>query len=335
MDAIQPVRLLVASWIAIFSVCFALPGMAPAAGTWTPDRPLRMLVPFPPGGTADLMARVIATPLGNALGEQIVVDNRGGAGGIIAMDTLAHALPNGYTIGIASLSAHAGNATLNTKLPYDSIKDFAPITFGGQSPLVLAVHPSNPAQSVKDMIARARAASRPINFATSGIGIANHIAGELLKLSAAQEKVQMVHVPFKGGGPAMIAVMGGQVEMQFNPLSSVLPFVQGGKLRALAIADQKRSALLPGVATMAESGYPGFYMIESFGLLAPAGTPVEIVRRLNAETVKALKEPELVQRMTVLGVELVPSTPQQLGVFIESEIRKYRDIIQRAGITAD
>ena len=333
MNHAQFVRPRMAIRVAAF-VCMLLPGIAAAAGEWTPDRPLRLLVQYPPGGTADLLARVIAIPLGNALGHQVVVDNRAGASGIIATEIVARAQPNGYTFGIVSLSAHAGNAAL-FKLPYDSVRDFAPISFVGQSPLVLVVHPSNPAQSVKDMIARARAAGRPINFATAGIGIANHIAGELLKLYAAQDKVEMIHVPFKGGGPAMIAVIGGQVEMQFNPLSSVLPFVQGGKLRALAIADTQRSTLLPGVSTMVESGYPDFVMIESFGLLAPAATPADVLRRLNAESNKALRQPELVQRMTVQGVELAPSTPQHLAALIVAEIRKYRDITQRAGIKAE
>lgn len=296
---------------------------------------MRLIVPYDPGGTADSLARMIATPLGDALGQPIVVENRGGANGVIGTEVVARAVPDGYTLGIVSLSAHAGIATLSKNLPYDSIKDFAPITFVAQSPLVLVVGPSNPAQSVKDMIARARAAGRPIFFATAGFGISTHIAGELLKLIAAEDKVEMAVVPFKGGGPAMIAVMGGQVEMQFNPLSSVLPFISNGKLRPLAIADRQRSQLLPDVPTMAESGYPDFYVIEPWGLLAPAGTPLAIVRRLATEAVKTLQQPERVQRLASQGVELAPSTPQQLTAFMEAEIKKYHDVIQRAGITTD
>jgi len=267
MNHAQFVRPPMAIRITAFVFCLFLPGIG-AAAEWTPDRPMRMLVQYPPGGTSDLLARVIATPLASAIGQQVVVDNRPGANGTIAMDIVARAQPTGYTFGIVSISAHAGNATL-AKLPYNSIKSFAPITFAGQSPLVLVVHPSNPAQSVKDMVSRAHAAKRRINFATAGVGIANHIAGEMLKLSAAQDKVEMMDVPYKGGGPAMVAVMGGEVEMQFIPLSSVLPHLRGGKLRALAIADRRRSSLLPAVSTMVESGYPDFHMIESFGFLAP------------------------------------------------------------------
>ena len=316
---------------AFVACCLFASGTA-SADEWAPKRPLRLIVPFPTGGTADLLGRLIAPALGGALVQQIVVDNRAGAGGVIAMEAVAHAQPDGYTLGLPSLTAHAGNATLNAKLPYDSVNDFLPLTFAGQSPLVLVVNPSNPAQSVQDLISRAQAQSRSIIFGSSGIGIANHIAGELMKLNAARDKVSMVHVPYKGGGQAMIDIMGGQIDMMFNPVSSVLAFVQGGKLRALAIADRKRSALLPGVATMAESGFPDFYMIESWGLVAPARTPPDAALRLRTEVVKILRRPDLVERVGVQGLELVPSTPEQLRDIMVSEIKKYRDVIQRAGI---
>jgi tripartite-type tricarboxylate transporter receptor subunit TctC len=311
--------------------CVGGAGAATAAEEWTPKRPLRLIVPFPTGGTADLLGRLIATPLGVALGQQIVVDNRAGAGGVIAMEAVARAQPDGYTIGIPSLSAHAGNATLQ-KLPYDSIKDFLPLTFAGQSPLVLVINPSNPASSVRDMIARAKASSRPISFGTSGIGIANHIAGELLKLNAQQDNVTMIHVPYKGGGASMVDIMGGQIDMMFNPVSSVLPFVQSKRLRAIAMTDKRRSAIIPDVPTMIESGYADFYFIESWGLVVPARTPPEIARRLRTEAVKVLQQPETVERVTAQGLDLVPSTPEQLRAFMIAEINKYRDVIQRAGI---
>ena len=335
--AVQALRVL-ARWLprAILCCTLSAPWAAGAAADeWAPKRPLRLIVPFPPGGTADLLARLIATPLGNSLGQQIVVDNRGGAGGVIAMEAVARAAPDGYTLGLPSLSAHAGNATLQPGLPYDSIKDFRPLTFAGKSPLVLVVNPANPAQSVPDMIARAKTAGRPIRFGSSGIGIANHISGELLKLAAQKEKVEMVHVPYKGGGAAMIDIMAGQIDMMFNPLSSVLSFVQGGKLRALAIADSRRSSLLPNVATMIESGHPDFVMIESWGLVVPAGTPADASRRLRAEAVKVLHQPELVERVVAQGLDLASSTPEQLRDFMVAEIRKYRDVIQRAGIKAN
>lgn len=320
---------------AVFVLFLLISAVSAAAGVWVPDHSLRMIVPYAPGGTADMMARLVATSLGNALGQSVVVENHGGANGVIGTELVARADPDGYVIGMASLSGHAGNATLAKRLPYDSLKSFAPITFTGQSPLVLVVNPANGAKSVKDLIARAKSEKHAITFATAGIGIANHIAGELLKLKAAQEGVEMIDVPFRGGGPAMLAVMGGQVDMQFNPLSSVLPFITEGRLRPLAIADQQRSNLIPNVPTMVEAGYPDFYMIESFGLLAPAGTPAAVVQRLNAETVKALREPGLVKHLAAQGVELVPDTPDQLRAFMTEEINKYRDIIQRGGIKAE
>ena len=321
--------------IAIVIACLFPSGIAAADGEWTPQRPLRLIVPYDPGGTADSLARMIAPPLGDALGQAIVVENRGGANGVIGTEAVARAIPDGYTLGLVSLSAHAGVATLNKKLPYDSVKDFAPITFVARSPLVLVVGPSNAAQSVADLMARAHAARRPIFFATAGFGISTHIAGELLKLAAVRQEVEMVVVPFKGGGPAMVAVMSGQVDMQFNPLSSILPFVSNGKLRPLAIADRQRSTLLPSVPTMAESAYPDFYIIESWGLLAPVGTPPDIVRRLATATVKVLEQPDRVRRLASQGVDLAPSTPQQLTAFMEAEIDRYRDVIQRAGITTE
>ena len=319
------------SHCALLLLCAAVTGSS-AAQEWTPQRPLRLIVPFPPGGTADLLARLLATPMGTALGQQIVVDNRGGAGGVISMDALAHSQPDGYTFGIPSMSAHAANATLIAKLPYDSIKDFLPLTFVAQVPPVLVVHPSNPATSVQDLIARAKAAKKQLTFGSSGTGVSNHIAGELLRL---ESKADMAHVPYKGGGAAMIDVMGGQIDMMFNPVSSVLPFITSGKMRALGISDSKRSAVMPSVPTMVESGFPGFVILESWGLVAPAGTPPDAARRLRAEAVKVLQQPDIVTRYTAQGLTLAPSTPEQLREIMAGEIRKYRDIIQRAGIKAN
>jgi len=313
-------------------VSLATCGGASAADDWTPQRPLRLVVPFPPGGTADLLARLLATPMGNALGQQIVVDNRGGAGGVIAMDAVAHAQPDGYTFGIPSMSAHASTASLIARLPYDPIKDFQPLTYVAQVPAVLVVHPANPATSVQDLIARAKAAKRTLTFGSSGTGVINHIAGELLRL---ESKADLVHVPYKGGGPAMVDVMGGQIDMMFNPVSSVLPFLTSGKMRALATADKKRSPVLPNVPTMAEAGYANFDFLESWGLVAPAGTLPAAARRLRAEAVKVLREKDVVERYTAQGLTLTPSTPEELRTIMAGEIRKYRDIIQRAGIKAN
>ena len=320
-----------AAHCALIALCIASAGFA-GAQEWAPQRPLRLIVPFPPGGTADLLARLLATPMGTALGQQVVVDNRGGAGGVISMDALAHSQADGYTFGIPSLSAHAANATLIAKLPYDSIRDFLPLTFVAQVPPVLVVHPSNPAASVQDLMARAKSAKKQLTFGSSGTGVSNHIAGELLRL---ESKADMAHVPYKGGGAAMIDVMGGQIDMMFNPVSSVLPFITSGKLRALGISDRQRSAVMPNVPTMVESGFPDFVILESWGLVAPAGTPADAARRLRAEAVKVLQQPDIVARYTAQGLTLAPSTPERLREIMAGEIRKYRDIIQRAGIKAN
>ena len=321
----------VGRYLCVIALCAAAAATADAQ-EWAPQRPLRLIVPFPPGGTADLLARLLATPMGNALGQQVVVDNRGGAGGVISVDALAHAPADGYTFGIPSMSAHAANATLISNLPYDSIKDFLPLTFVAQVAPVLVVHPSNAATSVQDLIARAKAAKKQLTFGSSGTGVSNHIAGELLRL---ESKADMVHVPYKGGGAAMIDVMGGQIDMMFNPVSSVLPFVTTGKLRAIGISDRKRSAVLPNVPTMEESGFANFAILESWGLVAPAGTPADAARRLRAEAVKVLSQPDTVERYGAQGLTFAPSTPERLREIMVAEIKKYRDIIQRAGIKAN
>jgi tripartite-type tricarboxylate transporter receptor subunit TctC len=270
--------------------------------------------------------------MGNALGQQVVVDNRGGAGGVIAMDAVVHAQPDGYTFGIPSLSAHAANATLIAKLPYDSVHDFLPLTFVAHVAPVLVVHPSNPAMTVQDLIARAKAAKRRLTFGSSGTGVSNHIAGELMRL---ESRADMAHVPYKGGGAAMIDVMSGQIDMMFNPVSSVLPFVTSGRLRPLAISDRQRSPVLPTVPTMAESGFPSFDILESWGLVAPVGTPADAARRLRAEAIKVLSQPDIVERYGAQGLTFAPSTPERLREIMVAEIKKYRDIIERAGINAN
>jgi tripartite-type tricarboxylate transporter receptor subunit TctC len=315
------------------ALCVTFPTFASAA-EWSPTKPIRLVLPYAPGGTTDLIARIIAGPLTKELGQQIVIDNRGGGGGLIAMSLIAGAQADGHTVGLPALSAHASNATLLQKtLPYDTEKDFQPVTFVGQSPLVLVVSVGNPAQSLEQLIARSRETAKPISFASGGIGLAAHIAGELVKLQT--KAVNMTHIPYKGGGPATAGVMGGQVDMLFAPVGSVLPLVRGGKLRAIAVASKERSPKLPGASTMQESGFPDFVMAESWGLLAPAGAPPNVVRRLHDAVAAVLKQPDVIKRCDDQGVELSTSTPQQLRDYIHAEIAKYRDVITRAKIKVD
>lgn len=315
------------------ALCLAFSTLVSAA-EWSPTRPIRLILPYAPGGTTDLIARIIAGPLSNELGQQIVIDNRGGGGGLIAMSLIARAQADGYTVGLPALSAHAANATLLQKtLPYDTEKDFQPITFVGQSPLVLVVGVSNPAQSLEQLIARSKETGRPISFASGGIGLAAHIAGELVRLRS--KAANMTHVPYKGGGPATAGVMGGQVDMLFAPVGSVLSLVRGSKLRAIAVASKERSPKMPGTATMIQSGFPNFVMAESWGLLAPAGLPADPARRLHDSLAAVLKQPDVVKRLDEQGVEVASSTPQQLREYIRAEVKKYRDVIVSASIKVD
>ena len=315
----------------VLAVCLLVLSTGAGAAEWVPTKPIRLLVPYAPGGTTDLIARIVAAPLGKELGQQIVVDNRGGGGGVIAMTAVARAQPDGYTIGMPALGAHASNETL-LKVPYNSDKDFQPITFVGQSALVLVVSASNPAQSVERLLAPGRDGGKTITFASGGIGLAAHIAGELVKL---QSKAAMTHVPYKGGGPAMADLMGGQVDMLFVPIGSALPLIQGGKLKALAVAGKARSPKLAGVATMEESGFPGFVMAETFAVLGPSGLRPEVVRRLHDTVASVIQQPEVVKRADAAGVELSSSTPQQLRDYIGGEVKKYRDVITRANIKVE
>jgi tripartite-type tricarboxylate transporter receptor subunit TctC len=326
------------SWVTSFlgTVLLAFLAAIPAApaAEWAPSKPIRLILPYAPGGTTDLIARIVSGPMSANLGQQVIVDNRGGGGGVIAMSMIAHAQPDGYTVGIPALSAHAANATLLQKsLPYDTEKGFQPVAFIGESPLVLVVAASNPAQSIGQLIARARESGRPVTFASGGIGLAAHIAGELVKLQS--KGANMTHVAYKGGGPATAAVMGAEVDMLFAPVGSVLPLARGGKLRAIAIASRKRSAKLPGTATMVESGFPDFVMADSWGLLGPQGLPAGPTQRLHAALTAALKQPEVLKRLDDQGIEVAPSTPQQLRQYISTEIRKCREVIVAANIKVE
>jgi tripartite-type tricarboxylate transporter receptor subunit TctC len=302
------------------------------AQQWNPGAPIRMVVPYAPGGTADISAREMAKGLDPLLGQNVVVDNRGGGGGVIGMVAIANAAPNGYTIGTIAIGAHASSATLMPNLPYDPVKGFQPISAIGDSPLVLVVGPGNSARSVGDMLATARKNGHTLSFASGGIGLASHIAGELLKY---RTKADMTHIPYKGGGPAMVDVMSGNADMLFAPVSSVLPSVKGGKLRAIAIASKQRSALLPDVPTMAEQGFPDFYMSESFCLIGPAGMPANVVSRIQAAAVQVLQQPEVTARFKAQGVDAASSTPKALGQQIDAQIKLYRDVIQKAHIKLD
>jgi tripartite-type tricarboxylate transporter receptor subunit TctC len=290
-----------------------------------------MIVGFAPGGGTDTTARAIANRLNDLLGQQMIVDNRAGAAGNIATELVAKANPDGYTLLLGTIAALAINPSLyHTKLPFDSVKDFAPIIQAVDSTNILSVHPSVPVGSVKELIALAKA--RPLNYGSSGVGGTGHLAGELFDTMAG---TKMTHIPYKGGGPAMIDLVGGQVQLVFATAASAVPQIKAGKIKGIAVTTIKRSALMPNIPTIAESGLPGFDANNWYGLLAPAGTPRPIVMRLNTAVTKVLAMPDVKDFLFNQGLDPAPGTPEQFGAYIKSEMTKWAKVVKASGARAD
>ena len=308
-------------------VALTLFGAAAGAQQIYPNKPVRFVVGYPPGGATDIIARTIAQKLTDGLGQQVLVDNRPGAGGIIGSEIVAKATPDGHTIVLVTTS-HGVNPSLYGKLPYDTLTSFAPVIHVASLQLVLVVNPSLPAKSVKDLIALAKAKPGQLNFASSGSGQSLHLAGELLKTMAG---IDIVHIPYKGSAPARTDLLGGQVQMMFESMIGVLPFVQSGKLRALAVSGAKRSPAAPNIPTMAEAGVPGYQASGWVGVLAPAATPKPIIIRLNSEIDKVLKLPEVADRLSNSGAEPAGGTPEQFAAFIRAEIAKWTRVVKLSG----
>jgi tripartite-type tricarboxylate transporter receptor subunit TctC len=302
----------------------------PQSPAW-PTKPIRMIVAVPPGGPADTLSRLVSPKLTEVLGQTVVIDNRPGANGNIAYETAARAVPDGYTL-VAVAAGVAINPSLYRDVNFDPVKDFAPITLGISVPNILVVHPSVTAASVKELVALAKSRPAGLAFASAGNGTSGHLALELFKI---QSGIAATHVPYKGGGPALTDVIGGQVQALFSIALTALPQVKAGRVRALAITSAKRSAVAPELPTVAESGYPGFEVIGWFGWLAPARTPKEIVARLNAETVRILHQPDMRERLVGLGSDPVGNTQQQFGDFIRAERDKWAKVIKQADIRID
>jgi tripartite-type tricarboxylate transporter receptor subunit TctC len=294
-----------------------------------PSASIRLVVAFPPGGPSDTLARIIGERLAAHLGQSVVIDNRPGAGGNIAAAVVAKAPPDGYTLLMGNNSILATNAALYGHLDFDPIKDFAPITLIGLQPNILVVNPSVPAHSVAELVALAKAHPGKLNFASSGAGTAAHLAGELFKLQAG---IDIVHVPYRGAMPALTDLVGGRTEMMFATSASVLPFIRSGRLRALAVTTAKRSAAVPDLPTIAESGYPNFEATTWHGLVAPAKTPAPIIDKLAQTTDAVLKEPDVQKRLDSLGVEISGDTPAEFAAYIKSESAKWATVIHKAGI---
>ena len=317
--------LAVSALTAVTTVCAQVPATFPA-------KPARLVVPFPPGGPLDITGRAIAQKLSEAWGQNVVVDNRPGAGGNIGADLVAKSPPDGYTVVMGALSTHAVNPSLYPAMPYDAVKDFAPITLVAVTPNVLVVNPALPVKSVQELIAYAKANPNKLSFGSGSNGSAGHLAGELFKVETGTD---LVHIPYKGAAPAMQALLAGDTQLMFDNLASAMPQVKAGKLRALAVTTARRSRLVPELPTMAEAGVPGFDIATWFGLLAPAGTPKDVVAKWNADVVKILDSPEMREKLTAQGAEPAPTSPAQFAAFIAAELPKYARIVKASGARVD
>jgi len=302
----------------------------PAAAQDYPTKPIRLIIPFPPGGSNDVVGRMIALQLGERLGRQVIVDNRGGAGGIIGTEAASKAAPDGYTLLIISI-AHAVSPWLY-KLQYDPIKSFVPVSILASGPNVLVVHPSLGVHSVTELIALAKEKPGQLNYASAGIGSFQHLGGELFKLTAG---INMVHVPYKGGGPAMTDVLGGYTKIMFSSMVQTTPFVLNGQLRALGTSGAKRNPALPDVPTIAEAGLPGYEATNWWGIVAPAGTPPEIVEKLHTEIAAVQESPKTKEQFAAQGADIVQMTSAEFGTVIEKEINKWERVVKEAGIKAE
>jgi len=314
----------------LVAVATAIPAVANAQAY--PARPIRLVVPFPAGGSLDVVARAIGQKLTEAWGQPVVIDNRPGAGGNIGADLVAKSPPDGYTILEGALSTHALNVSLYNKMPYDPMKDFAPITLVAVTPNVLVLNASYPVNSVPELLVYARANPGKLSFGSGSNGSAGHLAGELFKTEAG---VDMVHIPYKGGAPALQALLAGDTQLMFDNLANSAAQLKAGKLKALAVTTAKRSSLMPELPTLSETGLPGFDIYTWWGFMAPAGTPKEIVAKWNAEVTRILNSPEMKAFFAQQGAEPAPDSPEQFAALIRSEISKYAKIVKQSGAKVD
>jgi tripartite-type tricarboxylate transporter receptor subunit TctC len=317
---------------ALLMLCATLlPADAIAQGY--PNKPIKMVTGYAPGGTSDILARLMAQQLNKSLGQTVIVDNRPGAGGNIGTDFVAKSAPDGYTLVMGASGPLAINMSLFAKMPYDNVKDLAPIAQVAAVPLVLVVHPTVTAKNLKELIAAMKAKPNDFSFGSAGNGTPQHLSGELFKSMAGG--LDITHIPYKGTGPALSDLLGGQIKVMFETTIAVLPHIKAGKLRAIAVTTGTRSPELPDVPTIAESGVPGYESIAWYGMAAPAGTPREIITKLNAETVKIMKSPEISKRLKEMGSHLEPGSPEQFAAFIKAETAKWAKVVKESGAKVD
>lgn len=321
-------RFTASSLVALLAACIPLMGQAEAY----PSKTIRIVAPFPPGGPADILSRVIGNKLSQSWGQQVIVDNRPGAGGNIGADHVAKAAPDGYTLLLGFVGTHAINPSLYSKMPYDNVKDFEPVAQVATVTIVLVLHPSVPASSIRELIALAKSRPGELTFGSPGNGTPQHLAGELFNTMAG---VKMLHVPYKGAVPALTDLLGGRTSMIFSSMPPALPHVRTGKLKALAVTSLTRSAAAPDVQTIAEAGLPGYVVNNWYGILAPRGTPKEIVSKLNAEIVKIMSMPDVKESLSVQGAEAFTGTPEEFAGYIRQETAKWARIVQYSGARLD
>ena len=305
----------------------ALPGQAARAANY-PTKPVKFIVPFPPGGPVDTTARAFVPPLGQLWGQSTFIDNRAGGGGIVGAEVAAKQAPDGYGLFVGAIH-HSVNPSLHAKLGYDIQKDFVPISFAALFPVFLVVNPSVPAKNVQELIALAKKPDSNLSFASSGNGGGTHLAGELFNMHAG---TQLLHIPYKGSAPAMTDVLGGQVAMMFSDAPTAIPHIKTGKVRVLGVASPQRSALMPDVPTIAEQGLPGYEAYSWAALFAPAGTPPDVVAKINADFNKVMRDPEVKQRLYVAGAEADPGTPAQMAQRLQAEMDKWAKVVKAANI---
>ncbi|HLQ26031.1 MAG TPA: tripartite tricarboxylate transporter substrate binding protein [Acidiferrobacterales bacterium] len=297
-----------------------------------PTSPIRFIVPFPAGGSTDALVRTISEKLSENLGQPVVIDNRPGAGGTIGSGIAAKAAPDGYTLLMGTSSTHAVGPSVYSKIPYDAVRDFAPVSLVASSPNIVLVSPSLPVKSIKELIALAQSKPGQLNFASPGNGTHTHLITEMFNSMVG---VKMVHIPYKGTALALPDLLSGQVSLIFENALAALPSVKSGQLRPLAVTSAKRSSLVPDLPTVAEAGVPGYAFTQWFGILVPAGTPKKIIARLNAETIKVLNIPEVKERLLNLGAEVIGSTPDEFAAVIKADMAKYAKAVKEAGIRVD
>ncbi len=317
--------------LVLCSLAINLPALSFAQNTPYPTRPIRLVVPFAPGGSSDTITRIIGPRLADQMGQQVVLDNRAGGNGAIGTQIIARALPDGYTIGLCYIATLATNPAISGDTGYDPVKDFAPITQLTASANVVAIHPSIAANSITEFIALAKAKPGQLNYSSGGVGTIGHLSAELLQHAAG---IKFNHIVYKGSGQAVIDLLGGHVGTMFSGMAAVVGHAKAGKVRLLAVTGLQRMPIAPDVPTIAESGYPGFEAVGWFGLIAPAQTPRALINRLNAETIKATQIPEVRERLTAIGFDVVTSTPENFARYIQNEVVKWQKLARQMGLKA-